>query len=79
MAMSDNLVRNKMLEVERERLEVEKNTTKVLEDIRDILLADAVIKLAEMADNSATTQKNLDVAKDALNDAGKGIKKRWSE
>lgn len=79
MALSEKYISEKMLDVERERLEVDKNTTKVLEDIRDILLADAVIKLAEMADNSATTQKNLDVAKDALNDAGKGIKKRWSE
>ena len=38
MAMSDNLVRNKMLEVERERLNVEIQKTKVLMDIRDVML-----------------------------------------
>ena len=45
MAMSDNLVRNKMLEVERQRYEVERcrldvetKKLKVLSDIRDVML-----------------------------------------
>ena len=44
MALSEKYISDKMLEVERERLEVDKNTTKVLADIRDILMADAVVR-----------------------------------
>lgn len=79
MAMSDNLVRNKMLEVERERLEVDKNTTKVLADIKDILMADAVVRLAELSANPNVGQKTYENAFNATKDARKEIEKRWSE
>lgn len=79
MAMSDNLVRNKMLEVERERLEVDKNTTKVLADIRDLLMAIIVLKFNESADNQCVSEKNFNLAKDAFEAAKKSIEKRWSE
>ena len=79
MAMSDNLVRNKMLEVERERLEVDKNTTKVLADIRDILMADAVVRLAELSANPNVSPKTYENAFNATKDARKEIEKRWSE
>ena len=78
MAMSDNLVRNKMLEVERERLEVDKNTTKVLADIRDILMADAVVRLAELSANPNVSPKTYENAFNATKDARKEIEKRWS-
>jgi len=79
MAMSDNLVRNKMLEVERERLEVDKNTTKVLADIRDILMADAVVRLTELSANPNVRPKNYENAINATKNAKKEIEKRWSE
>ena len=79
MAMSDNLVRNKMLEVERERLEVDKNTTKVLADIRDILMADAVVRLAELSANPNVSPKSYENAINATKNAKKEIEKRWSE
>lgn len=79
MALSDNLVRNKMLEVERERLEVEKNTTKVLADIRDLIMADAVVRLAELSANPNVSPKNYENAFSVTNDVRKEIAKRWSE
>ena len=79
MALSDNLVRNKMLEVERERLEVEKNTTKVLADIRDLIMADAVVRLAELSANPNVSPKNYENALSVTKDVRKEIEKRWSE
>lgn len=79
MALSDNLVRNKMLEVERERLEVEKNTTKVLADIRDLIMADAVVRLAELSANPNVSPKNYENAFSVTKDVRKEIEKRWSE
>lgn len=79
MALSDNLVRNKMLEVERERLEVEKNTTKALADIRDLIMADAVVRLAELSANPNVSPKTYENAFNATKDARKEIEKRWSE
>lgn len=79
MALSEKYISDKMLEVERERLEVEKNTTKVLADIRDILMADAVVRLAELSANPNVSPKNYENAFNVTKDARKEIEKRWSE
>lgn len=79
MALSEKFINEKTLEVERERLEVEKNTTKVLADIRDILMADAVVRLAELSANPNVSPKNYENAFNATKDARKEIEKRWSE
>lgn len=79
MALSEKFINEKMLEVERERLEVDKNTTKVLADIRDILMADAVVRLAELSANPNVSPKNYENAFNATKDTRKGIEKRWSE
>lgn len=79
MALSEKFINEKMLDVERERLEVEKNTTKVLADIRDILMADAVVRLAELSSNPNVSPKNYANAFNATKDARKEIEKRWSE
>jgi hypothetical protein len=79
MALSEKFINEKMLEVERERLEVDKNTTKVLADIRDILMADAVVRLAELSANPNVSPKNYGNAFNATKDARKEIEKRWSE
>lgn len=79
MALSDNLVRNKMLEVERERLEVEKNTTKVLADIRELLLVHNVVRLVELAENPNVSEANYNRANDAFKEAKTTIEKRWTE
>lgn len=79
MALSEKFINEKTLEVERERLEVDKNTTKVLADIRDILMADAVVRLAELSANPNVSPKNYENAFNATKDARKEIEKRWSE
>lgn len=79
MALSEKYISDKTLEVERERLEVDKNTTKVLADIRDILMADAVVKLTELSANPNVSPKNYENALKVIKDAKKEIEKRWSE
>ena len=79
MALSEKFINEKMLDVERERLDVDKNTTKVLADIRDILMADAVVRLAELSANPNVSPKNYENAFNATKDASKEIEKRWSE
>ena len=79
MALSEKFINEKMLEVERERLEVEKNTTKVLADIRDLIMANTILKFAELADSHTVSEANYNRAKDAFADAKKSIEKRWSE
>ena len=79
MALSEKFINEKTLEAERERLEVDKNTTKVLADIRDILMADAVVRVAELSANPNVSPKNYENAFNATKDARKEIEKRWSE
>ena len=76
MALSEKFINEKMLEVERERLEVDKNTTKVLADIRDFIMANTILKFAELADSHAVSEANYNRAKDAFADAKKPIEKR---
>ena len=82
MAMSDNLVRNKMLEVERERLNVEIQKTKVLMDIRDVMLMMNGMMGLEVETNAKAEKYNKAdqerLAED-LADIKKRIEKRWSE
>ena len=79
MGYSEDYIRNKMYEIEKEKLEVDKNTTKVLADIRDILMADAVVRLAELSANPNVSPKNYENAFNATKDARKEIEKRWAE
>ena len=79
MGYSEDYIRNKMYEIEKEKLEVDKNTTKVLADIRDILMADTVVRLSELSANPNVSPKNYENAFNATKDARKEIEKRWSE
>lgn len=79
MALSEKFINGKMLDVERERLEIDKNTTKVLADIRDILMADAVVRLTELSVNPNVSPKNYENALKVTKDAKKEIEKRWAE
>ena len=72
MAMSEDMYKKK-------RLEIDHNTNKVLADIRDLLLASNIIRLAEMADNPNVSETNYKCAKNALNDVKESIDKRWAE
>lgn len=82
MAMSDNLVRNKMLEVEREKLNVEIQKTKVLMDIRDVMLMMNGMMGLEVETNAKAEKYNKadqERLADDLADIKKRIEKRWSE
>lgn len=82
MAMSDNLVRNKMLEVERERLNVEIQKTKVLSDIRDVMLMMNGMMGLEVETNAKAEKYNKadqERLADDIADIKKRIEKRWSE
>lgn len=72
MAMSEDMYKKK-------RLEIDHSTNKVLADIRDLLLASNIIRLAEMADNPNVSETNYRCAKNALNDVKESIDKRWAE
>lgn len=78
MAMSDNLVRNKMLEVERCRLDVETKKLKVLSDIRDVMLMMNGMMGLEIETN-AKAEKYNKADQERLADIKKRIEKRWSE
>lgn len=79
MGYSEDYIRNKMYEIERDKLEVDKNTTKVLADIRDLIMANIILKFAELADDHNISEANYNRAKDAFTEANNSIKKRWSE
>ena len=79
MALSEKYIGDKMLEVEREKLEAQRNTSKVLADIRDLLVAHNVLRLVELAENPKVSAENFNRAKDAFKEARSSIEKRWSE
>lgn len=79
MGHSEDYIRNKMYEIEREKLEVDQNTTKVLADIRDLIMANTILKFAELADSHNVSEANYNRAKDAFTEASNSIKKRWAE
>lgn len=79
MALSEKFINEKMLDVEREKVAIENNTTKVLADIRDLLVAHNVLRLVELAENPKVSAENFNRAKDAFKEARSSIEKRWSE
>ncbi len=79
MALSEKFINEKMLEVEREKVAIDSNTTKVLSDIRDLLLAHNVLRLVELAENPNVSETNYKCAKDAFKEAKTSIEKRWAE
>ena len=79
MALSEKYIGEKMLEIERERLAVEKTNGKVLADIRDFLMGLSTIMLSDLADKPTTSVENFDKAKKVYKGILDGFKERWSE
>lgn len=79
MGHSEDYIRNKVYELEKEKLVVDSNTSKVLADIRDLLMAYTIIRLTELAVNPNIAPKNYERAKSAFVETKKSIEKRWSE
>ena len=82
MALSEKFINEKMLEVERERLNVEIQKTKVLMDIRDVMLMMNGMMGLEIETNAKAEKYNKAdqerLAED-LADIKKRIEKRWAE
>lgn len=79
MALSEKYINEKMLEIERERLAVEKTNGKVLADIRDFLMGLSTIMLSDLADKPTTSVENFGKAKKVYEGILDGFKERWSE
>jgi len=79
MGHSEDYIRNKVYDLEKEKLVVDSNTSKVLADIRDLLMAYTIINLAELAGNPNVSIKTYERAKGAFGEAKNSIEKRWSE
>ena len=79
MGHSEDYIRNKVYDLEKEKLVVDSNTSKVLADIRDLLMAYTIINLAELAGNPNVSIKTYGRAKGAFIEAKNSIEKRWSE
>lgn len=81
MAHTEDYIRNKMYELERQKVELEKKKLKALIDIRDaILVADTLI-IGDMADK-AESEKSMAIyksCKEAMDGVLKQIDERWSE
>ena len=79
MGHTEDYIRNKMYEIEKEKLIVDNNTNKVLADIRDLLMAYTIIELTELAGNPHVNVENFKRARGALIEAKDSIEKRWTE
>ena len=82
MALSEKFINEKMLEVERERLNVEIHKTKVLMDIRNVMLMMNGMMGLEVETNAKAEKYNKadqERLADDLDDIKKRIEKRWSE
>lgn len=82
MALSEDYVREQMLRVERQKLEVEENKLKVLSDIRDELMiihAMFGIEIEARAKSGKYAKCNMAITGKAISDIRERIEKRWSE
>lgn len=79
MGHSEDYIRNKMYEIEKEKLVIDRNINKVLADIRDLFMAYNIIKLTELAESPNMGEENFKRAKDAFVEVKNLIEKRWSE
>lgn len=81
MGYSDEMYKRKRIELEQERIEVEKTKTKLLADIRDMIGAMNVTLLGDLAVIAANpaADKIYKTCKKALEDTQDGIEERWKE
>ena len=80
MGHSEDYIRNKMYELEKQKVEIEKKKVKVLEDIRDFL---SLIEAHDSLRTKANFREVDEVDFERINKFAKGvvgeIAKRWSE
>lgn len=82
MGHSEDYIRNKTYELERQKVEIERDKLKVLSDIRDILLAFQAIYSLEIdtrAKKGRYPKADTEVTRETLSNIRDAIEKRWSE
>ena len=82
MGYSDEMYKDKMLKIEREKLAMEKEKTKILADIRDILFmfnAMYGLEIETRAKNASYNPDDVKRVADSLDGLKKRIEERWSE
>ena len=82
MGHSEDYIRNKMYELEKAKVEIERNKLKVLSDIRDELMiihAMFAIEIEAKAKSGKYAECNTVTAGKAISEIKERIEKRWSE
>lgn len=80
MGHSEDYIRNKMYELERQKVEIEKNKLKVLSDIRDFLsLIEANIALRTKMNFREVDEVDIERIDEFRKGVVEEIAKRWSE
>lgn len=81
MGHSEDYIRNKVYELEKQKVKLEEKKLKALVDIRDAILVADTLMLADMG-NKADTDKELAIynaCKEYMDGILKQIDERWSE
>lgn len=81
MGHSEDYIRNKMYELEKQKVEIEHNKVLALIDIRDALVSINTTMIGEMALKSKTPYEDgvYKVCKEALSSTLNKIDARWSD
>ena len=80
MAHTEDYIRNKMYELERQKVELEKEKIKVLKDIRDFMsMIEALIALRTEMNMREVDENDLKRISDFTATVVDNIAKRWSE
>jgi hypothetical protein len=81
MGHSEDYIRNKTYELEKQKVEIERDKLKLLADIRDVLIAISGTMLGRLAIDCDTPVKGetFNHCKSAVVETSEQIEKRWSE
>lgn len=81
MGHSEDYIRNKMYELEQQKVEIERDKLKAILDIRDVLIAISGTMLGRFAIDCDTPAKGetFNHCKGAVVESSEQIEKRWSE
>ena len=82
MGHSEDYIRNKTYELEKQKVEIERDKLKVLADIRDTMFmmqAMFAIEIDTRAKNGKYSKEDMKVAGESIARIKDAIEKRWSE
>jgi len=82
MGHSEDYIRNKTFELEKQKVEIERDKLKVLTDIRDtmfMLQAMFALEIDTRAKNGKYSKEDMEVAGESIARIKDTIEKRWSE